>query len=876
MYICYLCAVEFGSTQQLRVHLQRHKFNGQLTFPIKCCQGGCSSVFTTVFNYVRHLKSYHSMCGKSVAVHDKTVDTEQASEDVHFLDTSVDDSSDRIDSTHCLQSVEKHTVSLIAQLRANSSIPYCIIPTIVQSFNDMACSLRSVAQSEISSGLLHAGIDKVVADDVAAEVTGKIEHCCKPLDSLSSRYKIDKYFEGHPFSVMPESVCFGPHVECHSGASRYAYDTFQYVSVEKTLHSLLSNKLYVDALLRSKCEPGIIADFMDGTRCQQHYMFGDCTKFSLKLQLFYDGLGVTNPLRSHGVIHNVGVFYYTVNNLPQHFNSCFGNVHLLALCYSHDLAVYGYDAVLDKFVSEMKHLSSVGISGEFPLLGNSTVYANLSQVSCDNLALNSLFGFIESFSGSYFCTLCYASSDEIQHKFREEQFCKRTITEYNEDVSNVPKMLKQGKVHCRGVKRYCKLNDLEGFHVTDNWSLDIMHVVLEGIIPVELSCILHSLCMDDKCISLDVVNKEILMLWGKITVEQTHKPAELSKLLLPGQGLTPSMKAVQYFAFLKYLPLAVGKYVPENNAHWQFLLHLAHLVDLIFARHFTRDMVLHLKDVIDDHLSNFLELYSSYGVKLKPKHHLLVHLPSVILKNGPLVGMSCMKYELKNSFFKRCAHIVCNFTNICKTLAHRHQQQSLYIQLSNGHIRDTVTVGKTRFDFVGALPYSVTINNKLGLCDSAEVAVCTKLCVGTVEYKVGHYVVLQFDHEAGLPIFAKIVSFVSAIDSDLWYIVVEVVKTVLFVSHFHAYKVLGNKSPCFDCVQYSQLLDHQPLYCHSLWVYESKLHFLRLPYHILKLLFRYISSACHLKMTGDREIDRLTQGRRSMVIDYYWTVSNVL
>ena len=36
-----------------------------------------------------------------------------------------------------------------------------------------------------------------------------------------------------------------------------------------------------------------------------------------------------------------------------------------------------------------------------------------------------------------------------------------------------------------------------------------------------------------------------------------------------------------------------------------------------------------------------------------------------------------------------------------------------------------------------------------------------------------------------------------------------------------------------------------------------------------------VTSACHSKMRGDRKIDCLTQGRRSMVIDYYWTVSNV-
>jgi len=77
-------------------------------------------------------------------------------------------------------------------------------------------------------------------------------------------------------------------------------------------------------------------------------------------------------------------------------------VHLLALCYSHDLSVHGFEPVLYVFVAEMKELSTVGLSAEFPVLGNTTVYASLCQVTCDNLALNKMFGFIESFSGSFF------------------------------------------------------------------------------------------------------------------------------------------------------------------------------------------------------------------------------------------------------------------------------------------------------------------------------------------------------------------------------------------------------------------------------------------------------------------------------------------
>jgi hypothetical protein len=219
--------------------------------------------------------------------------------------------------------------------------------------------------------------------------------------------------------------------------------------------------------------------------------------------------------------------------------------------------------------------------------------------------------------------------------------------------------------------------------VVDNWSLDIMHVCLEGIVPFELSCILNGLCNDSDSdhITLEMINRDLLLFWGKITVEKTHKPAEISKVQQPGHGLSPSMKAVQYQALLKYLPLALGCKINPNNKHWKFLLHLSLLIDLIFAPRFTHGVIAYLKEVISDHSSRFIKLYGDQA-KLRPKHHLLVHMPSIILKSGPLIGLSCMRYELKNSFFRRCAHVVCNFTNICHTLAYRHQQYSLYSQLA--------------------------------------------------------------------------------------------------------------------------------------------------------------------------------------------------
>ena len=228
---------------------------------------------------------------------------------------------------------------------------------------------------------------------------------------------------------------------------------------------------------------------MDGDKYKTHCLFSDSSKISVMIQLFYDGLGVTNPLRGHSTLHNVGVFFYTIKNVPHRFNYCFANVHLLALCYSEDLKKYGFEPVLEKIVSEINFLSRTGFTDTFPVIGEQTIYASLCQVTCDNLALNGILGFIESFSCDYFCSICYASQEKIQVNFREECFQKRTAHEYSEDVNKLMSSVLQAKKHVRGVKD-CMLNQIDGYHVTDNWSLDIMHAILEGIVPIELGCIL--------------------------------------------------------------------------------------------------------------------------------------------------------------------------------------------------------------------------------------------------------------------------------------------------------------------------------------------------------------------------------------------------
>jgi len=70
------------------------------------------------------------------------------------------------------------------------------------------------------------------------------------------------------------------------------------------------------------------------------------------VQVFYEGVDVTNSLQGHSTLHNVGVSYYTIKNITQQYNSCFANVPLLALCYEQDIKKYGFKPVLQKFVQK--------------------------------------------------------------------------------------------------------------------------------------------------------------------------------------------------------------------------------------------------------------------------------------------------------------------------------------------------------------------------------------------------------------------------------------------------------------------------------------------------------------------------------------------
>jgi len=69
-----------------------------------------------------------------------------------------------------LQDIETEAVSLVAGLRANSSVLYSVVPAMIESFNSVTASMISLVQSEVACCLTDKQIDKTVVSQVTQDI----------------------------------------------------------------------------------------------------------------------------------------------------------------------------------------------------------------------------------------------------------------------------------------------------------------------------------------------------------------------------------------------------------------------------------------------------------------------------------------------------------------------------------------------------------------------------------------------------------------------------------------------------------------------------------------------------------------------------------
>ncbi len=126
---------------------------------------------------------------------------------------------------------------------------------------------------------------------------------------------------------------------------------------------------------------------------------------SIQLVFFIDGYSNCNPLGDGRNLYKTTGVYFRIGNLPRQYQSVDYFTQLALLFYDSQLKYYGYDVIMKPLIDDLKTLESTGIA---IIYNNETIVlkGTISYICSDNLAGNSVGGYIESFGSNVDCKYC--------------------------------------------------------------------------------------------------------------------------------------------------------------------------------------------------------------------------------------------------------------------------------------------------------------------------------------------------------------------------------------------------------------------------------------------------------------------------------------
>lgn len=787
---CFLCKSDHGSPNSLVKHLKViHGLCTGRTLYLKCGQVGCSRSFGSFSGFRKHLNKCHL---SSPLDFEQVGDFSNPQSDLNLCNAIDEVSAETAESALglSLPDLVNSCASVIADLKT-AGVGQSVVNFAVISMEDIVHDIHQYAKEKV--------IKHVCSDERQTEMCKKIEACFDELENpftvLNSEYKRSKFLTDKWETVEPVECVIGSRFDTRLNKKTGTYDQkvvqdkFMYVPILSTLQSIFKSQHAAEMLQTTCTNSSILGDISDGSFFKSHPLFST-ERHTLQIQIFYDDFEVANPLGSKRGIHKLGGIYFTLRNFSPKWNSCLANIHLCALFHVQDLKRYGFSAILAPVVQDIKILECDGI--EIPFYGGH-IRGSVVQVTGDNLALHCLFGLVESFSARYCCRFCLAEKGDFQTEFSEDSSkivlrTKEIHTTHCQEMMGNPSL-----PYVFGVKSSCSLNSLQYFHTTENFSVDVMHDVLEGVAQYELKLLF--VYLKQKHITSAELDLRIQSFdYG--FMEKNNRPSTVN--LCEGSN-DLSLNAVQSWCLLRNVPLIFGDLVTSSDKHWDLLLLLLQIVNIVFSPKLSQGLCVYLKHLIVDHHTLFKQLFPQK--KLLPKHHFLIHYPRCIQKIGPVLHSWCMRYEGKHNFFKKQLK---SFKNVTKTLAKKHQNHMANSWQSSTTFR-RLDIGPGKM---------VSLNMvKGGSGIAMEIQVPSSTQVMKVSWAKYHgfvyrpHLVICGKVESEIPLFYEIDS-VLIVHERLLLLTVPLI-TVAFREHFHAFEVSKSKHD-FSFFYVDSLCYHRP------------------------------------------------------------------
>ncbi|XP_011699565.1 PREDICTED: uncharacterized protein LOC105456901, partial [Wasmannia auropunctata] len=673
MPVCFKCDKHLPTVNALSVHLHIiHKIFKSDTH--RCSEFGCSGIFSNWERYRKHLNSFHLYPTKlktECALISSNINSQCGETQNEMNKNSFHNVTEQLNSNNectkeqkdITRTLKEPVLAYIAKLYANHQLPRNHIQNILDDSRDLMQQMILAIEPIMKDILINNGVNQ----NTIVSIKSCFEQLLEPFSELSS--------ECRRFKAFSETGCFINSVDhtvgqrtdekLHNGnivkeiVPVFAKFIPMRVVLQKIFnlpHVFSSVNSYVNTLLQ---ENNIIENFVQGDLWRNKIKFHFQNKIVFPLFIYYDDFEVNNALGTHTGIQKLGAVYYSIACFPPEVNSLLENIFLAMLFHSSDRIEFNNHSIFNILIDELNYLQTEGIEIE-PNKGEKIrIYFALGLLLGDNLGLNGILGFVESFNAHYSCRLCKTSKHQWQTEFFEKRMREHT---YESDV-----LLKNTAES--GIKEKSIWDQVFYFKTSQNFTADWLHDGPEGWFKFVIQCILHHYIMKKPCIvPLNILNDR-LKTFDYYHNNISNKPPLISYDEIKSKKLSMSGSESSNFIFM--FAMLVGDLIPENDKVWPLYLKMREIMDLILAPKLQKETCNLFRVLVSEFHMMFAELFPSE--RFTPKSHNFAHYGTIFQFSGPIRNLSTIRFEAKHKNKKKEANATTSRRNITHTLCIKEQ-----------------------------------------------------------------------------------------------------------------------------------------------------------------------------------------------------------
>jgi len=298
--------------------------------------------------------------------------------------------------------------------------------------------------------------------------------------------------------------------------------------------------------------------------------------------LYLDNFQINNALGSH--TFSICGCYINFPLMPKHSISKVQYIYHVAFIATDKLKKCRNENSVYHLVEEFKILES-GIIIRTKN-GLQKVQFILSLIVGNNLAVNSILGYVQSFNSKRYCGVCSRTKPEMKIDSSENVESLRTEQSYYED-------LQLNNFQESGLKQNWIFNELLSLKVINNFCFEIMHDIFEGVCKYDICHILISL-INKGIITLNEINsRKSLFPYGETSVK-----IEMNRL----KTCNLKTSASETECLTHFLPLMIGDRVPHGNEEWELLLTLLDIIEFLLKSNYKKTEIETIRSLVQKHL----------------------------------------------------------------------------------------------------------------------------------------------------------------------------------------------------------------------------------------------------------------------------------